>query len=164
MFHGVRNIVANLRVLLFNCDAGRVKGPVHCRIGLQIHRMLGVLCLFYHGHPLLDIYDSNAAEKWKEFELKLGRIYSIAMKFNQEPKAVQVATLLSVVEAEVRKVFAMFTDWASNTNQTRFSLCYKSLQRTISHLKMCLLKDISFILECRNRESLMITIRQLFNS
>ena len=24
--------------------------------------------------PLLDIHDSNAAEKWKEFELKLGRI------------------------------------------------------------------------------------------
>ena len=41
------------------------------------------------------------------------------MKFNQEPKAVQVATLLSVVEAEVRKVFAMFTDWASNTNQNK---------------------------------------------
>ena len=33
------------------------------------------------------------------------------------------------------------------------SLCYKSLQRTVSHLKMCLLKDISFILECKNRES-----------
>ena len=69
--------------------------------------------------PLLDIHDSNAAEKWKEFELKLGRIYSIAMKFNQEPKAVQVATLLSVVGAEVRKVFAMFTDWASDTNQNK---------------------------------------------
>ena len=106
MFHGVRNIVASLRVLPFNCDARGVKGPVHCRIGLQIRRMLGVLCLFYHGHPLLDIHGSNAAEKWKEFELKLGRIYSIAMKFNQEPKAVQVATLLSVVGAEVRKVFA----------------------------------------------------------
>ena len=24
--------------------------------------------------PPLDIHDSNAAEKWKEFELKLGRI------------------------------------------------------------------------------------------
>ena len=45
--------------------------------------------------PPLDIHDSNAAEKWKEFELKLGRIYSIAMKFNQEPKAVQVATYIA---------------------------------------------------------------------
>ena len=43
--------------------------------------------------PPLDIdHDSNAAEKWKEFELKLGRIYSIAMKLHQEPEAVQVAT------------------------------------------------------------------------
>ena len=42
--------------------------------------------------PLLDIHDSNAAEKWKEFELKLGRIYSVAMKLHQEPKAIQVAT------------------------------------------------------------------------
>ena len=35
----------------------------------------------------LDIHDSNAAEKWKEFELKLGRIYSIAMKLHQEPRS-----------------------------------------------------------------------------
>ena len=69
--------------------------------------------------PPLDIHDSNAAEKWKEFELKLGRIYSIAMKLHQEPEAVQVATLLSVVGAEVRKVFAMFTDWASDTYQNK---------------------------------------------
>ena len=69
--------------------------------------------------PPLDIHDSNAAEKWKEFELKLGRIYSIAMKLHQEPEAVQVATLLSVVGAEVRKVFAMFTDWVSDTYQNK---------------------------------------------
>ena len=41
--------------------------------------------------PPLDIHDSNAAEKWKEFE-QAWKIYSIAMKFNQELKAVQVAT------------------------------------------------------------------------
>ena len=28
--------------------------------------------------------------------------------------------------------------------KTRFSLCYKSLQRTVSHLKMCLLKDMFY--------------------
>ena len=86
------------------------------------------------------------------------------MKLNQEPKAVQVATLLTVVGAEARKVFATFTDWTSDTDQNKIHLCYKSLQRTVSHLKMCLLKDISFILECKNRESLTITIRQLFDS
>ena len=115
--------------------------------------------------PPLDIHDSNAAEKWKEFELKLGRIYSIAMKLHQEPEAVQVATLLSVVGAEVRKVFAMFTDWASDTNQNKIQpVLQKFAALTVSHLKMCLLKDISFILECKNWESLTITIGQLFDS
>ena len=68
--------------------------------------------------PPLDIHDSNAAEKWKEFE-QAWKNYSIAMKLHQEPEAIQVATLLSVVGAEVRKVFAMFTDWASDTNQNK---------------------------------------------
>ena len=113
--------------------------------------------------PPLDIHDSNAAEKWKEFE-QAWKNYSIAMKLHQEPEAVQVATLLTVVGAEARKVFATFTDWASDTDQNKIHLCYKSLQRTVSHLKMCLLKDISFILECKNRESLTITIGQLFDS
>ena len=67
--------------------------------------------------PPLDIHDSNAAETWKEFEQAWKK--NIAMKSHQEPKAVQVATLLSVVGAEVRKVFAMFTDWASDTYQNK---------------------------------------------
>ena len=67
--------------------------------------------------PRLDIHDSNAAEKWKEFE-QAWKNYSIAMKLHQEP-SVQVATLLSVVGAEVQIVFAMFTDWASDTDQNK---------------------------------------------
>ena len=68
--------------------------------------------------PPLHIHDSNAAEKWKEFE-QAWKNYSIAVKLHQEPEAAQVATLLSVVGAEVRKVFAMFTDWTSNTDQNK---------------------------------------------
>ena len=68
--------------------------------------------------PPLDIHDSNAAEKWKEFE-QAWKNYSIAMKLHQEPEAVQVATLLTVVGAEARKVFATFTDWASDTDQNK---------------------------------------------
>ena len=41
------------------------------------------------------------------------------MKLHQEPEAVQVATLLSVVGAEARKVFATFTGWASDTDQNK---------------------------------------------
>ena len=37
--------------------------------------------------PALDIHDSNAAEKWKEFE-QAWKNYSIAMKLHQEPEAV----------------------------------------------------------------------------
>ena len=66
--------------------------------------------------PPLDIHDSNAAEKWKEFE-QAWKNYSIAMKLHQEP-SVQVATLLSVVGV-VQIVFAMFTDWASDTDQNK---------------------------------------------
>ena len=50
--------------------------------------------------PPLDIHDSNAAEKWEEFE-QAWKNYSIAMKLHQEP-SVQVTTLLSVVGAEVQ--------------------------------------------------------------
>ena len=50
--------------------------------------------------PPLDIHDSNAAEKWKEFEQawknNSSNYYSIAMKLHQEPEAIQVATFLSV--------------------------------------------------------------------
>ena len=66
--------------------------------------------------PPLDIHDSNAAEKWKEFE-QAWKNYSIAIKLQQEP--VQVATVLTVVGAEVRKVFTTFTDWARNTDQNK---------------------------------------------
>ena len=68
--------------------------------------------------PPLDIHDSNAAEKWKEFE-QAWKNYSIATKLHQEPEAVQVATLLIAVGAEARNVFATFTHWASDTDQNK---------------------------------------------
>ena len=72
--------------------------------------------------PPLDIHDSNAAEKWEEFE-QAWKNYSIAMKLHQEP-SVQVATLLSVVGAEVQIVFAVFTDWASDTDQNNLEIIF----------------------------------------
>ena len=85
------------------------------------------------------------------------------MKLHQEPEAIQVATLLSVVGAEVRKVFTMFTDWVSDTNQNKIQLVLQKFAAYCQPLKNVPF-DISFILECKNRESLTITIRQLFNS
>ena len=91
---------------------------MHCRIRLQIRRMLEVLCLLYHCLHRL-IFMIQTQQKSGRSLSKLGRIYSIVMKLHQEREAVQVATLLSVVGAEVRKVFAMFTDWASDTYQNK---------------------------------------------
>ena len=42
-----------------------------------------------------------------------------ALPPHQEPEAVQVATLLTVVGAEARKDFATFTDCASDTDQNK---------------------------------------------
>ena len=84
--------------------------------------------------PPLDIHDLNAAEKWKEFE-QAWKNYSIAMKLHQEPKAVQVATLLTVVEAEARKVFATFTDWARDTDQNKIQLVLQKFAAYYQPLK-----------------------------
>lgn len=64
----------------------------------------------------LDIHDSNAAEKWKEFE-QAWRNYSVAMKLHQEPETVQIATLLTVIGAEARKVFSTFTFGGDNRDR-----------------------------------------------
>ena len=61
----------------------------------------------------LDIHDSNAAEKWKEFE-QAWRNYSVAMKLHQEPETVQIPMLLTVIGAEARKVFSTFTFGGDN--------------------------------------------------
>ena len=39
----------------------------------------------------------------------LSRHYSVATKLHQEPETVQTTTLLTVIGAEARKVFSMFT-------------------------------------------------------
>ena len=64
----------------------------------------------------LDIHDSNAAEKWKEFE-QAWRNYSVAIKLHQEPETVQIATLLTVIGAEARKVFSKFTFGEGNRDR-----------------------------------------------
>ena len=53
----------------------------------------------------LDIHGSNAAEKWKECE-QAWRNYSVDMKLHQEPKVVQIATLLTVIEEPKLEFFS----------------------------------------------------------
>ena len=80
----------------------------------------------------LDIHDSNAAEKWKEFE-QAWRNYSIAMKLHQEPETVQIATLLMVIGAEARKVFSMFM--FAKGNHDRIQLVLESFAAYCQPLK-----------------------------
>ena len=117
VFHGFRNIVATLRVLLLLAmPRGEGAGALP-NSSADTSNVRGALFALPPPPPL-DIHDSNAAEKWKEFE-QAWKNYSIAMTLRQEPEAVQVATLLTVVAAEARKVFATFTDWASDTDQNK---------------------------------------------
>ena len=53
----------------------------------------------------LDIQDSNAAERWMEFE-QAWRNYSVAMKLHQEPEIVQIATLLTMIEEPNLEIFS----------------------------------------------------------
>ena len=163
VFHGVRNLVPNLRVLPFFLvmpGGESTKEPMHCRIRRQI--LWEVICwLYHHLHRLIFMIWTQRNETGRNLS-KLGRITGLPWSCTRNPKPyTQVATLLAVIGAEARNVFATFTNWASDTDQNK---CYKSLQLTVSHLKKCLFKDTSFILECKNRESLTIIIGQLFGS
>ena len=65
----------------------------------------------------------------------------------------------------MRKVFTMFTDWASDTDQNKIHPVLPKFAAYCQPLKnVPFERYLSFILECTNRESLMITVRQLFDS
>jgi len=51
----------------------------------------------------LDINDSNVAEKWNEWK-EMWLHYSVAAKVNKEVGEVQVATFLTAIGTEARKV------------------------------------------------------------
>ena len=56
----------------------------------------------------LDIHDSNTSQKWKRVFLA-GTNYALAREFGNNSEAVQVATLLTVIGDEGRKVYSTFT-------------------------------------------------------
>jgi len=58
--------------------------------------------------PALEIHDVQAAEKWKRFK-RTWVNYSLATGLSGKDEAVQVATLLTVIGEEARKVFASFS-------------------------------------------------------
>ena len=70
--------------------------------------------------PVLEIHDSQAAEKWKKFK-RAWNNYSLATELNKKSEAVQVATLLTVISEEAREVFSTFTDWAAEGNDSKIA-------------------------------------------
>ena len=64
----------------------------------------------------LDIHDTNAADKWKKFKTAWTN-YSLATELNKRSKP--VATLLTVISEEARKVFSTFTDWTNEGDKVK---------------------------------------------
>ena len=56
----------------------------------------------------LEIHNAQAAEKWKRFKHAWTN-YGLATELDAKAEKVQVATLLTVISKEARKVFATFT-------------------------------------------------------
>ena len=70
--------------------------------------------------PVLEIHDSQAAEKWKKFK-RAWNNYSLATELNKKSEAVQVPTLLTVIGEEAREVFSMFTDWIAEGDESKIA-------------------------------------------
>ena len=66
----------------------------------------------------LDIYDSNAADKWKKF-IRTWTNYSLATELNKKSEPIQVATLLTVIGEDAHKVFSTFTNWDSDDDNAK---------------------------------------------
>ena len=93
------------------------KGPLHRRIRREILWEVHLFAL--PPPPPLDIHDLNAAGNWKESE-QAWKNYSIAMNLHQKPEAVHTASNIACPNwTEARKVFATFTNWASDTDQNK---------------------------------------------
>ncbi len=58
--------------------------------------------------PVLEIYDTQAAEKWKHFK-RAWNNYSLATSLSEKADWVQVATVLTVIGEEAREVFSTFS-------------------------------------------------------
>ena len=139
------------------------------RRGRCIAEFVGRYCercfcfLYRHLHRLIFMIWTQQ-ETGKSLS-KLGRITRLPWICTRNPKPYTLlAALLALIGLKREKFSLRLRIGRVIPTKIRSSQCYKGLQRTISHLKTCLLKDTTFILECKNRESLNIIIGQLFGS
>ena len=62
---------------------------------------------------MLEVHDSNAADKWRKF-VAASENHALATELGDKPQAVQVATLLTVIGEGCREVYSTFWDWAQD--------------------------------------------------
>lgn len=89
----------------------------------------------------LDIHDTNAADKWKKFK-RAWTNYSLATELNKKSQPIQVATLLTVIGEEARKVFSTFTDWTDEGDDAKIVPVLAKFEAYASRGKTYHLRDI----------------------
>ena len=94
--------------------------------------------------PLLEIHDTQAAEKWKKFKLAWTN-YSLATELNKKPEAVQVAMLLTVIGEEARDIFSTFTEWRNaDDNQKIEPVLAKLIFSVLPASPECTVREVLF--------------------
>ena len=68
--------------------------------------------------PALEIHDTQAAERWKRFKRAWAH-YSLATGLSEKGEAVQVATLLAVIDEEAREDFSTFSYWEADGDDAK---------------------------------------------
>ena len=86
--------------------------------------------------PILEIHDTQAAEKWKRFK-RAWTNYSLATGLSEKAESVQVATLLTVISSEAREVFSTFSDWDHEGDDAKIQpVLAKFEQCTANHARI----------------------------
>ena len=85
--------------------------------------------------PLLEIHDTNVAQKWKKFRLAWDN-YSLPTVLNKRNECGQVATLLTIIGEGVRNVHSTFTYWSDEESKKKIEPVLKNSRITVSLGKM----------------------------
>ena len=97
----------------------------------------------------LEIHDPNAAELWTTFK-QAWEHYSVAKEVSEKSEKIQVATLLTVMGAEARSVFATFK-WDDAANSEKMDLVLKKFDDYCQQKKNVPFERYRF--NCRQQEN-----------
>ena len=99
--------------------------------------------------PVLEIHDTQAAEKWKHFK-RTWNNYSLATSLSEKADSVQVATLLTVIGEEAREVFSTFSGWENEGDNAKVLPVLAQFERYCQPRKNIPFKRYRF--DCRTQE------------